>query len=55
MNYVGLSPTIGVFLYVGKAVELVVAVAFGTQNTCKRQTSMPPVGFEPTISAGEGP
>ena len=24
-----------------------------THNTCDRQTSMPPVGFEPTISAGE--
>ena len=26
-----------------------------THNTHKRQTSMPPVGFEPTISAGERP
>ena len=26
-----------------------------THNTHNRQTSMPPVGFEPTISAGEGP
>ena len=26
-----------------------------TQNTHNRQTSMPPVGFEPTISAGERP
>jgi hypothetical protein len=26
-----------------------------TLNTYKRQTSMPPVGFEPTISAGERP
>jgi len=33
----------------------VLAVAFGTHNSHKRQTSMPPVGFEPTISAGEGP
>ena len=24
-----------------------------THNTQNRQTSMPPVGFEPTISAGE--
>jgi len=24
-----------------------------THDTCNRQTSMPPVGFEPTISAGE--
>ena len=26
-----------------------------THNTHKRQTPMPPVGFEPTISAGERP
>jgi hypothetical protein len=26
-----------------------------THNTHKRQTSMPPVGFEPTISTGERP
>jgi len=26
-----------------------------THNTHKRVTSMPPVGFEPTISAGERP
>ena len=26
-----------------------------THNTHSRQTSMPPVGFEPTISAGERP
>ena len=26
-----------------------------THNTCNRQISMPPVGFEPTISAGERP
>ena len=26
-----------------------------THNTHKRQTSMPPVGFEPTISKGKGP
>ena len=26
-----------------------------TYNTHNRQTSMPPVGFEPTISAGERP
>ena len=26
-----------------------------THNTYNRQTSMPPVGFEPTISAGERP
>jgi len=26
-----------------------------THNTLNRQTSMPPVGFEPTISAGERP
>jgi hypothetical protein len=26
-----------------------------TQNTNNRQTSMQPVGFEPTISAGERP
>ena len=26
-----------------------------TQNTHNRQTSMPPVGYEPTISAGERP
>ena len=25
-----------------------------THNTHNRQTSMPPVGFEPTVSAGEG-
>jgi len=54
-NYVGSSPTIGIFLYVAQAVERVSTVSFGTHNTHKRQTSMPPVGFEPTISAGEGP
>ena len=54
-NYVGSSPTIGIFLYVAQAVECVLAVAFGTHNTHNRQTSMLPVGFEPTISAGEGP
>ena len=26
-----------------------------THNTHDRQTSMPPVGFEPTIAAGERP
>ena len=26
-----------------------------THNTNKRQTSMPPAGFEPTIPASEGP
>ena len=26
-----------------------------TYNTHNRQTSMPPIGFEPTISAGERP
>jgi len=26
-----------------------------TRNTCDRQTSMPPVGFVPTVSAGEQP
>ena len=26
-----------------------------TRNTHKRQTSMPPVGFEPKISSGERP
>ena len=54
-NYVGSSPTIGIFVYVAQAVECVLAVAFGTHNTHNRQTSMLPVGFEPTISAGEGP
>jgi len=49
------SLTVGVFLYVAQTVECVLAVAFGTHNTHNRQTSMPPVGFEPTISAGEGP
>jgi len=41
--------------YVAQAVEHVLAVAFETHNTHNIQTSMPPVGFEPTISAGEGP
>jgi len=54
-NCVGSSPTIGIFLYVAQAVEHVLAVAFGTHNTHKRQTFIPPVGFEPTVSAGEGP
>jgi len=52
---VGSSPTMGIFLYVAQAVERVPAVSFGTHSTHKRQTSIPPVGFEPTISAGEGP
>ena len=30
-NYVGLSPTIGIFLYVAQAVERVLAVAFGNK------------------------
>jgi hypothetical protein len=49
------SSTLGIFLYVAQAVEDVLAVAFETHNTHNRQTSMPLVGFEPTISAGEGP
>ena len=53
-NYDGSSPTIGIFLYVAQAVECMLTVAFGTHNTHKRQTSTPPVGFEPIISAGEG-
>jgi len=32
---------------------MILAVAFGTHTTHKGQTSMPPVGFEPTISAGD--
>jgi hypothetical protein len=39
-NYVGWSPAIGIFLYVAQA----------THDTHKRQTSMPLVGLEPTIS-----
>ena len=31
------------------------SVAETTHNIHNRQTSMPPVGFEPTISAGERP
>ena len=54
-NYVGSSPTFGIFLYVAQAVERVLAVAFRIYTTHKGQTSMPPVGFEPTISAGKGP
>ena len=54
-KYVCSSPFNGIFLYVAPAVEPVLAVAFGTHDTHKRQTSMPPVGFEHTISAGEGP
>ena len=54
-NYVGSSPTMGVFLYAAQTVERVLAVAFETHNAHNRQTSMPPVGFEPTISVGEGP
>jgi len=38
-NYVGLSPTIGIFLYVAQAVECVLAVAFGKNH----------VGSSPTI------
>jgi len=34
---------------------MILAVAFRTHTTHKGQTPMPPVGFEPTISAGEGP
>ena len=54
-HYVGSSPTIGIFLYVVQAFERVLTVTFRTHTTHKGQTSMPPVGFEPTISAGEGP
>ena len=38
-NYVGSSPTIGIFLYVAQAVERVLAVAFGKNY----------VGSSPTI------
>ena len=48
-------PINGIFVYVAQAVERVLAVAFGTHNTHKRQTSILPVGCEPTISADEGP
>ena len=34
---------------------MILAVAFGTHTTHKGQTSITPVGFEPTISAGERP
>jgi hypothetical protein len=43
------------FLYVAQTAERVLAVAFGAHTPHKGQTSMPPVGLEPTISAGEGP
>jgi hypothetical protein len=45
INYLGSSPTIRIFLYVAEA----------THNSHKSQTSMPPVGFETTMSAGEAP
>ena len=54
-EYGGSRPINGIFFYVAKAVERVLAVAFGTHNTHKRQTFIPPVGCEPTISADEGP
>jgi len=34
---------------------MILAEAFGTHTIHKGQTSMPTVGFEHTISAGEGP
>ena len=41
-------------VYVAQAAERALEVAFGTHTTHKGQTSTPPLGFEPTISAGEG-
>jgi hypothetical protein len=35
--------------------ELVISSSQSTHNTHNRQTSMPPAGFEPTISAGNRP
>ena len=54
-RYGGSRPINGIFVYVAKAFERVLAVAFETPNTHKRQTFIPPVGCEPTISADEGP
>jgi hypothetical protein len=42
------------FLYVAQTAKRMLKVAFGTHNTHKGQASIPLVGFEPTISAGEG-
>ena len=47
-------PINGIFVYVAQAVESVLAVAFGIHKTHKRQTFIPPLGCEPTISADEG-
>jgi len=46
-------PINGIFVYVDQAVESVLAVAFGIHKTHKRQTSIPPLECEPTISADE--
>jgi len=54
-KYGGSRPINGIFLYVAQAVERVLAVAFRTHNSHKRQTSIPLVGCEPTISVDEGP
>jgi len=40
-NYVGSSPTIGIFLYVAQAVERMLTIAFGTHNSHKRLTFIP--------------
>ena len=53
-KYGGSRPINGIFVYMAQAFERVLAVAFGTHNTHKRQTSIPPVGCEPTILADEG-
>ena len=53
-KYGGSRPINGILVYVAQAFERVLAVALGTHNTPKRQTSIPPVGYEPTISADEG-
>ena len=52
-KYGGSRPINGIFVYMAQAFERVLAVAFGTHNTDKRQTSIPPVECEPTISADE--
>jgi hypothetical protein len=44
-----------VFRYNGLGYVIVKKRHLTTHNTHNRQTSMPPVGFEPTISAGERP
>ena len=53
-NYVGSSPTIGIFLYVAQAVECVLAVAFGTTQHSQKIDIHAPGGIRTHIFSRRG-